>query len=442
MINKYNNQESLLVISSYPAKDQEPAKLNAVACYTQNLFSSYKNRNIVVLSEKKGKTYQKGNVLVVPTWRPGGLFLFLQLIKSVVKFPKVKDVLVQFEFNMFGSIVLTSLLPFFIFLLKLFGKNVTLMQHQVVGDLSKLSGHLNFTKRSLKSLFFNKGIHGFYMLLGIVCDKIIVHEEYLKSVLARYVNPIKIAVISHGLSLTKRNTHLRKSVRSKLGYSENDFVFLSFGYIAWYKGVDFLIKSICQLSEEHPEYNLKLIIAGGASATLSSKKHYQRYLNKVDKLARKHKNVQVTGFVPESEVAGYFEACDLVVLPYRTMMSASGPLSYALKFNKPYICSSALKPNLLNIDSQIAMGTREVETFCLTYKSLSSQIIKLITYPANLKKLQEFSSRLRQLRTWDSIAKQYDLAIPAYEPRVSLKKIYTSFTKTFSSNFLISQENV
>ena len=431
-----------MVISSYPDRNGEPAKLNAVACYAQNLLKAYKNRKIVVLAEDKdgkGGVYREGNVLVVGCWKPVDPLMYVRLINTLRYFGKVKNVLIQFEFNMLGSVILTSILPVFMALLRMIGKNITVMQHQVVDDLAMLGGHLNVKKGSLKNTILNFGLRSFYVGLGMFSNAIIVHEETLKDRLARWVPKDKIFVVSHGLSINGVRGDSREKIRKSLGIKESDFVLLTFGYIAWYKGVDWLIKKVGEMVKTNP--NLKLIVAGGPSATLQSKAHYRRYLAKVSDLAQKYsKNVIMTGFVPDGDVYKYFRASDLSVLPYRAMMSASGPLSFALKFRKPFVISKVLKEAYRNPDMQTSFevsGTKiEDITFGFGDNSFE-KIVKNYSNKSRLQKIKVLSSSLRRLRSWENIVLEYEKVIwgiPEYSIIGALKRIGSKLPR-FSTSF-------
>ncbi len=132
LIKQFNKPDTLVIITSFPTQSGEPAKQNAVACYAQNLLKIYKNRKIIVLSElnfayeknKKAQKqiYKKDNLLIVRCWQPTSPLLYLQLFEALLKFNKPRQILVQFEFNMLGSIILTSLLPWFLALLRTLSK--------------------------------------------------------------------------------------------------------------------------------------------------------------------------------------------------------------------------------------------------------------------------------------------------------------------------------
>jgi glycosyltransferase involved in cell wall biosynthesis len=443
LIKQFNKKDTLIVISSYPEKNSEPAKQNAVACYAQNLLRAYKNKKIVVLSEKlkDSKVYKEDNVLSLPTWIPASPFLFLELLRAIHKFNRAKNVLIQFEFNMLGSFVHSALLPVFNAILMLLGKRVVVMQHQVVENLADLSGHLNIKKGTVKNYLLTLGLRTFYRLLGLFSKNIIVHEDILKTRLAKWVREDKIEVISHGLNLERSKN--KTLSRKELGIKEDEFVILLFGYITWYKGSDWLIQKIAKLAKTKPDLKLKLIVAGGESATLNSKAHYRAFVKKVKKMAQIYKDsVVLTGFVPEREVALYFSACDLAVLPYRAMMSASGPLSFALRFAKPFIVSNTLASAFDNPDVKKVLASTGIDAkdlvFSLKGKSFNNLITRLAGNRGELKRISLLSKKLRSLRTWESIVAQYDslIYVPEYIP------VWTQIKARFSDlafNFSFSR---
>lgn len=426
LIKQFNQKDTLVVITSYPTQNSEPAKQNAVACYAQNLLRAYKHRKVIILSEtndgyndrkntvKNGQVeYEKqGNRLIVRCWRPGSPSQFRQILNSLKQFDKTNHVLIQFEFNMLGSVILTALMPALILAIKLMGKKVTLMQHQVVGNLSSLSGHVNIKIGSAKSFLFNGVLHLFYKALGIISDKIIVHEKILKNRLKMWVNEYKISVISHGL-LPEEPAVDRDKIRDELGYKQEDFVLLMFGYITWYKGVDWIARKVARLAKTKPELNLKLIIAGGESATLNSKKHYREFVKKVEDIAKKSGSaITITGFVPEDKVKNYYLAADLVVLPYRTMMSASGPLSFALRFKKPFVISEALLDAMQNEDVQYTFSKFKLKPENISFKlngaSFTNMIKMVVKNPSKLAEMTKVSAELANLRSWENIVFEYD----------------------------------
>lgn len=108
------------------------------------------------------------------------------------------------------------------------------------------------------------------------------------------------------------------------------FRILLFGGLARYKGADLLLSALAYC----PELPIEITIAGEASDLA-----YARELEElIAVLGENHKVIWKRGFVPESEVAGYFESCDAVVLPYRHI-DQSGVLFTAFRFGCPVIAT-------------------------------------------------------------------------------------------------------
>lgn len=267
----------------------------------------------------------------------------------------------------------------------------------------------------------------FYYLTGKYSDAVIVHEEHLRQQLSKWVETAKISVISHGLSL-ERQKKGKDMLRKSLGFSNEDFVLLMFGYLTWYKGTDWIIKKVKKLKKVHPDLNIKLIVAGGASATLKNKPHYKKFLKKLELLSRKGDGVvKMTGYVLEKDLSIYFTAADLVVLPYRIMMSASGPLSFALRFGKPFVISEALakafkNPDIRFVLTRLEMNARDF-TFSLKGDDFEALVLKLRKERKALAKIMKVSSDLRTLRKWENIVKEYDFTLDRASQLAALARI-------------------
>jgi len=431
----FNAPDSLIVISSFPPKSGEPARLNAVACYTGNLLQAFRDRKIIVLCEviDRPEIYRQGNLLIVRCFRRGSPSLYLDLFKTLGKFREPRQVLLQFEFNMFGQTSVTSLLPAFLVAVKLLGKPLTVVLHQVVDDLGTIAGHLGLRNKPLKRTTLNLGLKVFYILMGALSDTIIVHEAALKDRLARLVPKTKIEVISHGLSLEEK-PESQTTAKARLGIKKDQFVLLLFGYLTWYKGVDWLIEKVGELAIKRPDLRLKLLVAGGPSATLKDKPHYQMFLRKVESLAAKYpRTVNLTGYIPEDKVRDYYSAADLVVLPYRALMSASGPLSFALRFAKPFLTSSALKDTFQNEDIKDILSQQKIKAaelmFSLTNHDFENKLEALIQEKGRLSRLQGVVLRLRSLRSWEDTVVAYQSVLARQQQPSVITQLVQGLTK-------------
>jgi len=123
----------------------------------------------------------------------------------------------------------------------------------------------------------------------------------------------------------------RTHARQKLGIPEDAPAILFFGYIRKYKGLDILLRAMPRILERLPE--LRLIVAG---EFYDDKKEYRSL---IDSLGIPVKNlVLATDYIPNEEVALYFSAANVCVLPYRSA-TQSGIVQIAYNFDVPVIAT-------------------------------------------------------------------------------------------------------
>ena len=103
---------------------------------------------------------------------------------------------------------------------------------------------------------------------------------------------------------------------------------LFFGFIRDYKGLDLLFKAMADERIRNSE--IKLIVAGEYYS------NEQKYLDLISKLKIEDQLVLVTDFIPDSKVGDYFNACNMVVQPYKTA-TQSGVTQIAYHFEKPML---------------------------------------------------------------------------------------------------------
>jgi len=113
-----------------------------------------------------------------------------------------------------------------------------------------------------------------------------------------------------------------------LGFNKDSIVLLFFGYVRKYKGLDILIEAFPKILSDIPE--ARLLIIGEFYDKPDS------YLDQIKNLGIEDKVKVVNEFVPNEEVAKYYEVSDVVILPYRSA-TQSGILNVAYGFNKPVI---------------------------------------------------------------------------------------------------------
>ncbi len=408
LFSQFNNPDTLGIISSFPIKGGEIASMNAISRYTYLLSKSFPiNQNIVIFCEKNEASDEayllSENILIIPSFKHDSISFAGDLMANIFKFDKVKDVLVQFEFSVFGG---KKVIPSFLFLLltlKLLNKSTSLVLHQVVTDLNDLSGHLGLSRNSLNVGLFNTLLVGFYLVVGNLSKKIICHDKMLKNRLSKFIGKSKISVIPHAVGdekVIKLNSKLVGVAKKSFGFAKQDKVITVYGYRSWYKGTDWIVKTVSQLSKRYPKENLKLLVAGGVSPTLKNTSAYKSFDKKLKNVIKKaNGSVVVTGFVPEGTVWNVFAASNVMVFPYRTRMSASGAFNLSLTYKKPFLVSNHFAEGL---DLPIKDLIFDLNTFSFEGKLMS--ILKS-------SKLQSqslmFAESVIANKSWQEVASLY-----------------------------------
>lgn len=147
----------------------------------------------------------------------------------------------------------------------------------------------------------------------------------------------KIVVIPHGNFIDiYKNTFSREKARNFLNLSSTDFIFFYMGLIRSYKGLVELVRSFRKLDVR----NTKLIVAGSAQE--------ENLLNILTNMTEGDKNILLrTDGIPEDEVQIYMNAADIIVLPYKDILT-SGVAHLGMSFGKAIIAPSmGCMPELL-----------------------------------------------------------------------------------------------
>ncbi len=126
----------------------------------------------------------------------------------------------------------------------------------------------------------------------------------------------------------------KEEARRHLQLNQNEFIFLFFGFIRKYKGLDMLLEAIAKLKNSQLQTkNYKLLIAG---EFYEDRKSYDEL---IEKLGIKDELILKTEFIADSEVKYYLCAADAVVQPYRNA-TQSGVTPLAYHFEVPMIVTN------------------------------------------------------------------------------------------------------
>ena len=195
---------------------------------------------------------------------------------------------------------------------------------------------------------YNKNIQ-----LYSICDNIIPHEKIIfqENLIKFFLNQLDGIIIMSDSSekellkldktynykkiflpiITNLGRQLEYNVSKKeIGLKPTSNVFLFFGLIRKYKGLDILLNAINKLDLDFVSKSDFLIVG-------ESYENIDKYKNILDNDKKSHVK-WITKYIPDNKINLYFSASDYIVLPYKTA-SQSGIIPMAYHFKKPVIVS-------------------------------------------------------------------------------------------------------
>lgn len=175
-------------------------------------------------------------------------------------------------------------------------------------------------------------------------------------------------------------TENRDTLRKRYGFTPEDRIFLFFGLIRDYKGLDLFIEALNNIDIE--KFNLKPLIVGefytDKEKLLSQiKPEHKRFYTIIDR------------FITDDEVADFFTISDALVMPYRSA-SQSGILANAINFKLPAIVS-----DLPGLTEHVIHS----ETAWIFKKNNTKELQFAIESLTNPELLQHISTNLEGLKT-------------------------------------------
>ena len=173
-------------------------------------------------------------------------------------------------------------------------------------------------------------------------DYILTHGNLAKERIEKEIGvpSEKVHIVPHGTYEGYYPNYVSPEfARSKLGIPESDFVFLFFGNIKAYKGIDKLLEAYVSVKRKYR--NVRLVIAGRAMEK-DSENLIQNLCASDDSVLYKPE------YIGDQYVQEYFNAANIVVLPYRNILT-SGAMLLSMAFHKPVIAPRAgLIPELIS----------------------------------------------------------------------------------------------
>jgi glycosyltransferase involved in cell wall biosynthesis len=223
-------------------------------------------------------------------------------------------------------------------------------------------------------------------------DFFIVHspldEENLKALVPQ---PVYKRTIVPTYTVFNRTDLSRREARLSFQIDGESPVLLFFGFIREYKGLKFLIRAMPEVLKKIPA--VRLIIAGDVFD-----KEKQTYIDMIRDSAVRDAVLMINKYIPDEDVARYFIASDLVVLPYESA-TQSGIAQIAFGFSRPVVVTGV--GGLPDI-------VKDGKTGYIVPPCNSASIAEAVTKFFSEKKAEEFKMNIDNEianNTWDHRSK-------------------------------------
>lgn len=219
-------------------------------------------------------------------------------------------------------------------------------------------------------------------------DGFVVMSESVQADLLRLRPDARFIRLNHPNYVHFKAEISREDALRNLGLAANKHYLLFFGFIRDYKGLDVLIQSLTLLPE-----NIELIVAG---EVYGSFKKYEELLNDLGLRTRVH---LFNKYIADAEVAQFFSAADLCVLPYRSA-TQSGIVSIAHEFFLPVLVSNVggLAEYVQNGKDGIVIDKAE--------PTILAQEITSYFDGTSRQKMKEFLKKSEKGSDWDGFVKE------------------------------------
>jgi glycosyltransferase involved in cell wall biosynthesis len=206
-----------------------------------------------------------------------------------------------------------------------------------------------------------------YRTIAARCDQVIVHTEAARIALTSMtgVAQAKVTVIPHFAAQPPAGEVGAAELRRRFGLA-GALILLAFGFVHVDKGLPDLVRALGRLRRSGLlPAGARVVVAGAVRRRSGPMRVFEArdrlHLRRALLLARLYGvrgDLVLTGYVPDSEVAGWFEAAECAVLPYRRI-EQSGVASLALAAGTPVLASRVGGLTELFTDTQWTFPPRD-----------------------------------------------------------------------------------
>ncbi len=254
--------------------------------------------------------------------------------KNINEFDKYKflykaiNIALSFEVNLIHLLNLDRMITALSFVLLRYPKITNLYATLHWGGM--LISDQNQTNTKIKKIILR------YLLNRLVCNKLhlMMHSKKLVMKMDRVCGKVDYVPYPHDTdSVDFVSSNEISPIRMRKNIPNNAILLLCFGATRRDKGADVAVKVLSKLAKNY----YLLIVGSEDDITKAELLGVAKKYNVLDRL------ILSLSFVPEKEVISYFQASDVVFLPYKkSFCGQSGPLVIAASLNIPVIASPAL----------------------------------------------------------------------------------------------------
>ncbi|MFQ6085755.1 MAG: glycosyltransferase family 4 protein [Candidatus Bathyarchaeia archaeon] len=233
---------------------------------------------------------------------------------------------------------------------------------------------------------------GTFFALKLGISQVITVSHYLRDELERFygLDPTRIWVTYNGVDLRRFNPRVDGTVVREKYKVEDKPVILYLGRLAFYKGPQYLIRAAPHVLREVPK--AKFLIAGSARYDFPDLKDLAHRLGV-------SRSILFTGYVPNSELPGFYAACDVFCYPSLWEGFGLTPAE-AQACGKPVVAFDhcAVPEVVSNGETGILVSPRD-------HIALAKAIIDLLTdHEKRVEMGVKGEARVRKLFRWEKVA--------------------------------------
>ena len=370
------------LISPFPDLGERHGGWTGVASYSANLAAALGDEGAhvtVLASEEPGlpDIARDDSLEVRRVWRRGAGAL--PTAAAAARATGAPTVHLQHELFLYGGpAAVPGVVPA---LAALRGRRAVVTMHHVVDPADVDAAFTETHRVRAPAPLARAGVAAVQRTIRALADAVVVHEPSFASVMPG------AEVVPHGIEVVDNRE--AEAALAALGIEDGPLCVLCFGFISPYKGLEAAIGAARLTGDE-----VELVIAGGEHPRLAAEgDDYAARLR-----ATAPDNVRFTGFVPDDDVARWFTAADVALLPYPRPFASSGPLALALAHGTPVLMSEALArttgaPGALAVSADPA--------------AIAARLRTLAADRGERQRLRAAARGLSNGRTWPEIARRH-----------------------------------